>query len=219
MARVNGRTVRGVMAWLAVGAGVLAGGCNTLPPDNGPTLGVRNDSDAPLRATFWIGDRTSQRPGGRADMNPQETLEIPAFGTKQFRLGAFSGYQSPTESFVRVQIQPVGPSFQASSQHWFELNPPSPYTIRVWGRKPKLEFERAGGGTMVAVPSELWFRNAITPTTATATANAGGPATLRPSSSGTVQAAAKYKKPQAVAAPARPGAVAGVPDAAARGNE
>lgn len=144
----------------ATTAALFAGGCNTISPETGPTVGVRNDSDAPLRATFWIGDRQEQRPGAHADMKAQETLEIPPFGTKQFRLRAFSGYDSPTESFVRVQIEPVGPSFQHQTQYWYELNPPSPYTIRVHGLKPNLAFERAGGGTMVMVPGDLWFRNA-----------------------------------------------------------
>ncbi len=145
---------------LASAAYLAAGGCNTISPETGPTLGVRNDSDAPLRATFWVGDRQAQRPGLPADMKAQDTLEIPPFGTKQFRLRAFSGYESPTESFVRVQIEPVGPSFQYQAQYWYELNPPSPYTIRVFGQKPDLGFERMGGGTMVMVPSEFWFRNA-----------------------------------------------------------
>lgn len=139
---------------------LVAGGCSTVSPETGPTLGVRNDSDAPLRATFWVGDRTAQRPGLPADMKAQETLEIPPFGTRQFRLHAFSGYDSPTTSFVRLQVEPIGPSFQYQQQHWFELNPPSPYTVRVHGRKPDLAFERVGGGTMVMIPRELWFRNA-----------------------------------------------------------
>lgn len=141
-------------------AAALSGGCSSLPPANGPTVGVRNDSDAPLRATFWVGDRDDQRPGQPANMTAQETLEIAPFGTKQFKLGAFSGFDSPTSSFVRVQIQPVGASFQPTAQHWFELNPPSPYTVRVHGVKPNLQFDRVGGGSMVAVPSDLWFRNA-----------------------------------------------------------
>lgn len=151
---------------LGAAAGVLgamfAGGCSSMPPANGPTVGVRNDSDASLRATFWIGDRSEQRPGERADMRAQETMEIPPYGTKQFRLGAFSGYDSPTTSFVRVQIQPVGPSFVSQPQYWYEVNPPSPYTIRVHGMKPKLEFDRAGAGTIVMIPPELWFHNATT---------------------------------------------------------
>jgi hypothetical protein len=142
-----------------VGVGGL-GGCSSLPPQTGPTVGVRNDSDAPLRATFWIGDRDEQRAGAKAEMQAQETMEIPPYGTKQFRLGTFSGYDSPTESFVRVQIQPVGATFVAQPQHWYELNPPSPYTIRVHGLKPGLQFERVGGGTMAMVPPELWFMNA-----------------------------------------------------------
>jgi len=151
----------GVAGAIVLGA-ALAGGCSSMPPANGPTVGVRNDSDAPLRATFWVGDRSDQRPGERADMKAQETMEIPPFGTRQFRLGAFSGYDSPTTSFVRVQIQPVGPSFVSQPQYWYELNPPSPYTIRVHGMKPKLEFDRAGAGTIVMIPPELWFHNATT---------------------------------------------------------
>lgn len=154
-----------------VGVGGL-GGCSSLTPQTGPTVGVRNDSDAPLRATFWIGDRDEQRPGAKAEMQAQETMEIPPYGTKQFRLGAFSGYDSPTASFVRVQIQPVGPSFVAQPQFWYELNPPSPYTIRVHGLKPGLQFERVGGGTMAMVPPELWFMNA-TPAMMTASATTG----------------------------------------------
>lgn len=170
-------TLRRVFVSLALissaAAAAFSGGCSSLPPANGPTVGVRNDSDAPLRATFWIGDRNDQRPGQRAEMAAQETMEIPPFGTKQFKLGAFSGYESAAESFVRVQIQPVGTSFQPAAQQWFELNPPSPFTVRVHGVKPNLLFERVGGGTMVAVPSDLWFRNATTP--AATAASAAGP--------------------------------------------
>lgn len=150
--------VAGLVVLLAAGA--MGGGCSSLPPQTGPTVGVRNDSDAPLRATFWIGDRDEQRPGAKAEMQAQETLEIPPYGTRQFRLGTFAGYSSPTESFVRVQIQPVGASFVAQPQFWYELNPPSPYTLRVHGLKPDLKFERVGGGTMAMVPPELWFMNA-----------------------------------------------------------
>jgi hypothetical protein len=154
------RVFIGFTLMASAAAAALSGGCSSLPPANGPTVGVRNDSDAPLRATFWVGDRDEQRPGQPANMTAQETLEIPPYGTKQFRLSAFSGYDSPTRSFVRVQIQPVGASFQPTSQHWFELNPPSPYTVRVYGVTPNLRFDRVGGGSMVAVPSDLWFRNA-----------------------------------------------------------
>lgn len=151
--------VTGVTGAIALVA-VVAGGCGSMPPANGPTVGVRNDSDAPLRATFWVGDRSEQRPGERVEMRAQETMEIPPYGTKQFRLGAFSGYDSPTTSFVRVQVQPVGPTIAAQPQYWYEVNPPSPYTIRVHGLKPRLEFDRAGAGTIVMIPPELWFHNA-----------------------------------------------------------
>lgn len=171
--------------------GLLAGGlggCNSMPPANGPTVGVRNDSDAPLRATFWVGDRNDQRPGARAQMSPQETMEIPAFGTKQFKLSAFSGFDSPGSSFVRVQVQPVGPSFQTQPQYWYELNPPSPYTLRVFGKKPELQFERNGGGTMVAVPNGLWFQNATaltsTPDNKPALRVVGAPAPVRTTATG-----------------------------------
>jgi hypothetical protein len=174
--------MRRVMGVLVAAAGFVAvmfvggtmGGCSSMPPETGPTMGVRNDSDAPLRATFWIGDRDEQRPGAKADMQPQETLEIPPFGTKQFRLGSFSGYDSPSESFVRVQIQTVGPTFQTQGQYWYELNPPSPYTIRVYGKKTDLKFERVGGGTMAAVPPGLWFMNATAATTTATNPSATG---------------------------------------------
>lgn len=161
---LTGRLMGSVWVVCLMALAVTLGGCNSIPPETGPTMGVRNDSDAPLRATFWVGERAAQRAGMPADMSQIDQLEIPPGGTKQFRLGAFSGYESATASFVRVQVEPVGSSFQLQSQHWFELNPPSPYIIRVSGLKPKLQFERAGGGTLVAVPRDLWFRSGSTAT-------------------------------------------------------
>jgi len=156
-----------VSTLIALGiAALFAGGCSSLPPDNGPTVGVRNDSDAPLRATFWIGNRNEQYPGAPADMSAQRTLSIAPYGTTQYKLNAYSGFESTAASFVRVQIEPVGTSFQSTPQHWFELNPPTPFTVRVHGQKPNLKFERVGGGTMVAVPNNLLFHNA--PATASA---------------------------------------------------
>lgn len=143
---------------MSVGA-VMVGGCSSLPPATGPTVGIRNDSDAPLRVRFWIGDRTAQTPNQPVNMQAEDLLEIPPYGVKQYSLSVFSAYESPSASFVRVQVEPIGASFKSHTQHWFELNPPSPYTLRVVGRKPDLKFERVGPGTMVAVPPERWFYN------------------------------------------------------------
>jgi hypothetical protein len=98
-----------------------------------------------------------------------------------------------------VQIQPVGPSFVAQPQYWYELNPPSPYTIRVHGVKPDLRFERVGGGTMAAVPPGLWFMNA-TPAMMTTNAAATRPPIQRvnaatPAAVPTTKPAAATNKP------------------------
>lgn len=193
---LTGRLMGCVCVVCLVALTLVLGGCNSIPPETGPTLGLRNDSDAPLRATFWVGERAAQRPGLPPDMSQIDQLEIPPGGTKQFRLGAFSGYESAAASFVRVQVEPVASSFQVQPQHWFELNPPSPYIIRVSGLKPKLQFERAGGGTLVAVPRDLWFRSGtaatanLTPKTNTPVAGGPSPAsTAKPRTALTTPAA------------------------------
>lgn len=170
-----------VAAAIAILAGLFTGGCSTLPPSSGPTVAVRNDSDAPLRVRFWIGDRRQQAAGSPLDMTGDQLLEIPPYGVKQYSLSAFSPYQSPTQSFIRVQVEPIGPSFQMSTQYWYELNPPSPFSIRVYGQKPKLEFERMGPGTMAAVPPSHWFHAGDLPTASVATT----PPLVRPAPGGT----------------------------------
>jgi hypothetical protein len=131
-------------------------------------VAVRNDSDAPLRVRFWIGDRRQQAAGQPLEMTADRVLEIAPYGTTQYKLSAFSSYQSPTESFIRVQVEPVGPSFQTMTQYWYELNPPSPFAIRIYGTKPQLRFERMGPGSMAQVPPAYWFH---------ATPAGGGPTT------------------------------------------
>lgn len=149
---------------------LFAGGCSTMPPQTGPMVAVRNDSDTPLRVRFWIGDRRQQAAGKPLEMTADKLLELPPYGTTQYKLSAFSAYESPTESFVRVQVEPVGPTFAAATQYWYELNPPSPFAIRISGRQPNLKFERSGPGTMAMVPPAYWFHANPAPGT-TATAN------------------------------------------------
>lgn len=150
---------------------LFAGGCSTMPPQNGPMVAVRNDSDTPLRVRFWIGDRRQQAAGKPLEMTADRLLELAPYGTTQYKLSAFSPYESPTESFIRVQVEPVGPTFAAATQYWYELNPPSPFAIRISGRQPNLKFERSGPGTMAMVPPAYWFHANPTPGTA-ATASA-----------------------------------------------
>ncbi|MCC6323149.1 MAG: hypothetical protein IT438_17125 [Phycisphaerales bacterium] len=160
----------------------LAGGCSTLPPQNGPVVGVRNDSDTPLRVRFWIGDRRQQAAGTPLKLSADKVLEVRPYGTTQYRLGAFSGYESPSESFVRVQVEPIGPTFQASTQYWYEFNPPSPFVVHVFGTKPDLKFDRSGPGTMAFVPPAYWFHAtpAPTPTVAAPSAARASNATTAP---------------------------------------
>ncbi|MFN7020489.1 MAG: hypothetical protein ACK4WH_04070 [Phycisphaerales bacterium] len=157
-------------------AGVL-GGCSSLPPQNGPVVGVRNDSDAPLRVRFWIGDRRQQAAGTPLKMTADKVIEVQPYGTTQYRLSAFSPYESSSESFVRVQVEPIGPTFQASSQYWYEFNPPSPFVVRVYGQKPDLKFDRSGPGTMAFVPPAYWFHATPTPVPTVTTAGVGRTAT------------------------------------------
>ena len=207
---------------VALGAAALfAGGCSSLPPETGPTVGVRNDSDAPLRATFWVGDRNDQRPGQHADMSSQRTLNIAPFGTTQYKLNAFSGYDSSSLSFVRVQIQPVGSSFQSNAQQWFELNPPMPYTLRVYGHAPKLQYERVGGGSMVAVPPNLWFQNAggaIVTSKINAKNPAMAPANMTPTSNSPMKKTS-FNRPLTATTVAKPSQVTGVPENSGMPND
>lgn len=157
---------RSRLVTLVLAAATLSGvfgGCSSLPPQNGPVVGVRNDSDAPLRVRFWIGDRRQRAAGTPLKMTGDKVIEVQPYGTTQYRLSAFSPYESSSESFVRVQVEPIGPTFQASSQHWYEFNPPSPFVVRVYGQKPDLKFDRSGPGTMVFIPPAYWFHATPTP--------------------------------------------------------
>ncbi|GEM_PF-1339957 len=219
--KFSGSIVLIAAAFAAVG-GLFLGGCSSLPPNNGPMVAIRNDSDAPLRVRYWIGERRQQAAGQPLEMSGEELLEIPPYGVKQYKLSAFSPYQSPSNSFVRVQIEPIGPSFQTQTQYWYELNPPSPYSIRVHGRKPKLEFERMGPGTMAMVPPSHWFHSGDVPIPVVAgVPNArskptpGGPTAIKPATT----AAIRVPQIQKPVAPITGGQVVGVPESGMGGRD
>ncbi|HYE02938.1 MAG TPA: hypothetical protein VD963_06855 [Phycisphaerales bacterium] len=143
--------------------GALAGptsltGCSSLPAvaGDGPTVGLRNETDTLLKVQFWTGERDDTRRGG-ARMSRAESLEVRPRTRAQGSLAHLLEYRSAGRTVVRAQIRPAGTSFAGPSEFWYELSPPSPFVIRAT-RTPGGEFvfTRDGQGTLTPVPPELW---------------------------------------------------------------
>lgn len=158
---MTGRAFVWAMVAALSGLGVVLGGCQASPSapftSTGPTVGVRNDSDTALRVRFWVGDKGEQHPTPKM-RNEREITVVPG-GNIRYQLGVTSGFDNAQRSFVRVEIEPVAASFESDQRMWYELNPPSPYTITVKKGKDKaLVVERQTGATLTPVPRELWVR-------------------------------------------------------------
>lgn len=146
----------GLMKWLTLPLGatalLAAAGCEA----SGPTLGIRNDSDCTIKVRFWIGDR-EPGPVDPAAIRGDEVLEIRPGDRVYKRINEQSRYRSESESFVRMQVEPIGTSFSRNIHYWLEVNPPEPYIVRVFGYRQELRFERAPTtSTLSPVPRELW---------------------------------------------------------------
>lgn len=122
----------------------------------GRTIGVQNDSDCVIKVRFWVGDRGPDH-ADPAAVRPDEVLELRPGQRVSKPFNESCGYRSESESFVRVQVQPIGASFKRVVQHWLELNPPEPYVVRVFGHRGELRFERVPAvSTLAPVPREMW---------------------------------------------------------------
>lgn len=125
----------------------------------GRTIGVHNESDCTIKVRFWVGDRGP----GHADpaaVRADEVLELRPGQRVRKAINDDAGYRSEAESFVRMQVEPIGASFKRVVHHWLELNPPEPYIVRVFGHRGELRFERVPGtSTLTPVPRELWPRS------------------------------------------------------------
>lgn len=131
---------------------LAAAGCEA----SGPTLGIRNDSDCTIKVRFWIGDR-GPGPVDPADIRGDEVLEVRPGDHVYKRINEQSAYRSESESYVRLQVEPIGTSFSRNVHYWLEVNPPAPYIVRVFGYRQELRFERAPTtSTLSPVPRELW---------------------------------------------------------------
>lgn len=146
-------TIQRTTIWSLVAlALVWVGGCEA----SGPTVGVRNDSDCTLKVRFWVGDR-GPGPVDPAAIRGDEVLEIRPGDRMAKRINEQSGYRSESESFVRLQVEPIGTSFSRNVHYWLEVNPPAPYIVRVFGYRQELRFERVPTtSTLSPVPRELW---------------------------------------------------------------
>lgn len=155
--RVLTGVVRGaaVLAAAALAAGVL-GGCEAAT--TGPTIGLRNETDSVIKATFWTGERDDSRVGG-AKMRRAEEMNVGPRLRVRDSLTPVLQYRSAADTVVRVQLRPAGTSFAAGTakEFWYELAPPSPYIVRA-RRAPtgELVFEREGRGTLTPVPEAYW---------------------------------------------------------------
>jgi hypothetical protein len=151
--------VRGAaVAGAAITAAAVLGGCEAAT--TGPTIGVRNESDTVIKATFWTGQRDDSRVGG-AKMRRAEEMNVGPRLRMRDSLTPLLHYRSAADTVVRVQLRPAETSFAPGSARevWYELAPPSPYMVRV-RRAPtgELVFEREGRGAMIPVPEAYWVR-------------------------------------------------------------
>src|SRR5688572_6080028 len=107
-------------------AGGVLGGCEAAT--TGPTIGLRNETDAVIKATFWVGERDDSRVGG-AKMRRAEEMNVGPRMRVRDSLTPVLEYRSAADTVVRVQLRPAGTSFAAGAadEFWYELAPPSPY--------------------------------------------------------------------------------------------
>lgn len=151
---------RGVVGlWAAALAVGLLGGCEAAT--TGPTIGLRNETDTVIKATFWTGERDDSRVGG-AKMRRAEEMNVGPRLRVRDSLTPMLQYRSAADTVVRVQLRPAETSFApgAAKEFWYELAPPSPYMVRARrGPGGELVFERDGRGTLTPVPEAYWVRD------------------------------------------------------------
>jgi hypothetical protein len=154
------------MAWVGAGAAACAlqGGCETTNV-GGPTVAFRNDTTTPMTVNYWVGGRDTGSPdSGGSKLRQAATLEVAPGKRAETSLTPLWDYRSAEHTVVRAQVLPAKSGEAAGpGEYWFELGPPSPYSLRALGVREGpatgFKFVRDGKGTFVTVPEQFWTKS------------------------------------------------------------
>lgn len=154
--RIAGRLGACVLAALlgAALAGCSSGGGSAGLGSSTNSVSVRNDSDMVVIARVWVGERWPSGLPGARNLQHRRTLHVSPGTDESTSLGLLTGYRSEDRSIVRVEFDPIGPSFEDRRTYWYELLPPAPYVVRITGTGGDLSFSRLSRGRMESVPAE-----------------------------------------------------------------
>lgn len=143
--------------------GLMTGACEATRVA-GPTVAFRNDSSAPLTVNYWVGGRDTGDPdSGGSKLRNAVTLEVGPGGRAETSLTPMWHYRSAEHTIVRAQVLVAHNADVAGpGEFWFELGPPSPYSLRAIGTREAdvsgLRFVRDGTGSFVTVPEQFWVK-------------------------------------------------------------
>jgi hypothetical protein len=131
----------------------------------GPTIAFRNDATAPLTVNYWVGGRDTGDPdSGGSKLRKAATLEVGPGKRAETSLTPLWHYRSAEHTVVRAQVLvPESADIAGRGEFWFELGPPSPYSLRALATREAdvvgIRFVRDGTGTFVTVPEQFWVKD------------------------------------------------------------
>ena len=129
----------------------------------GPTVAFRNDSTVPMTVHYWVGGRDTGDPdSGGSKLRDAAELTVQPGKRAETSLTYLWHYRSSEHTIVRAQVVVQGGESDGSREFWFELGPPSPYSLRALavreGEVTGFRFVRDGTGTFVTVPEQFWVK-------------------------------------------------------------
>lgn len=155
--------------WVVIGFALTAalqlaiGGCASSGRAGGGDLlystQVVNGTDAPIRATFVVGERISEPPGVREYFR-SSTPRIGAGERLDFDMRCPPGYVVDRTSGVpvvmRMRVEPVAPTWERARVAWYEAVGTPPKSLRIETAANGWLAVSATGGRLEAVPQEWW---------------------------------------------------------------